>query len=90
MLSLAGALYFACLTQGPVGVDQLVPMASEHRESVDEHFFADLTAVVKLCGMLKKIVDHEFDGELEPTVEALLSSAHGETKVSPISSFKGP
>ena len=49
----------------------------------------ELTAAVEFCGMLtQKVVDQEFDDTFEPTVEALLSSAHGETKVHPVSGFK--
>lgn len=95
MLGLAGACFFAAMSQGPAsfwGEDIPDNLHSEYREATEETFFNDLHAAVEVYGHLTMLVqDGGFDEGYNSTVMALVTQeGDGHKVVRPISGMKEP
>jgi hypothetical protein len=95
MLSLAGTLYFAALSQGPLayklpGAPKMEGLHRERREAVEESFHQDIHDAIEFCGHLATMVkDGEYDEWQEPVCQALLQRKNGRPTVTPMKGFKG-
>lgn len=81
-LMLAGACWFAALSQGPVAHrdGRLAGMPAEHREAVDEEHERDIEAAAEFCMVTAmKVMDGEY--QLPPVVTLLISVRDGQKRV---------
>jgi hypothetical protein len=94
MLALAGACFFAAMSQGPASWGQDIPksLPPELQQTEEGAFFNDLHAAVEFYGHLTRLVrDGAYDRDCDPDVQALVTQA-GDTKksVHPISGMRAP
>jgi hypothetical protein len=75
MLALAGALHFACLSQGPTMFHvRGVPEAEENQEADWDVFQSDLLGAIYFYSQLTMAVkDEQYDAKCDPTAKAVLN-----------------
>lgn len=77
MLAVAGAMYFACMSQGPLlheGVE-VTTLSGERQEALWATLVADLHAAIETYGRLTmRVCDDQYDDAFEPRVLASVES----------------
>lgn len=97
MLTLAGILYAAIFSQGPLahrmaGIDSSVfkKMHPERREAIEESFNRDIHAGIEFVSQLAlQVADGNYDQNCEAEVKAIVHEEEGEMNAVPVKGFKG-